>query len=217
MSFDGAPPKKGMGTGAKVLIILGILAGVALLACCGGVGYLGYQMKPEITLAAAGVTERTGTIVEMDIDDEQWEPKMHMSMSVPWVMDMGIAHFESKLDDGGMILTKILMKIEDPNQSQEDVDRQMEQAFTQGGGQGQDGQPQMAEIIGNSSEETINFLGNDCTFTYKEGKRAGGSDDEYKELKGHGRRGKEIIVVRIQAKAENFDKEAIITMLENAK
>ncbi|MFK7820811.1 MAG: hypothetical protein AB8G99_18980 [Planctomycetaceae bacterium] len=215
MSFDGAPPKKGMGTGAKVLIILGILAGVAALACCGGIGYFGYQMKPVITTTASEVTERTGTIAEMEINQEKFEPKMHMSMSIPMVMDMSIAKWDSKLDDGGLLLTKILMKIEDPNQNQDDVDRQMEQAFSQGGGN-QDGQPQMAPLVGTSTPETLTFLGEECEFTYTEGKRQG-SDDEYKELKGHGKRGKEIVVVRIQAKAENFDKQAILDMLAQAK
>ena len=212
MSFDGAPQKK---SGSKILLILGVVAGLAALACCGILGYGFYQMKPEITQKPNEVTERTGTIADMTIDQEKFEPKMHMSMSVPMVMDMSIAQWDSKLDDGGMLLTKLLMKIEDPNQNQDDVDQQMEQAFSQSGGN-QNGQPKMAQLVGTSTTETISFLGQDCDFTYTEGKR-NGSDDEYKELKGSGRRGKEIIIVRIQAKAENFDKQAILDMLADAQ
>lgn len=53
-----APPKRrGMGTGMKILVAIGVLFGVACLACCGGVMWLGYSLsnslktKPEEILA----------------------------------------------------------------------------------------------------------------------------------------------------------------------
>ena len=79
-------------------------------------------MKPVITTAPAEVTERSKDIVDLNTDEEKWEGKMHMKMSVPFIMDMSMAHFESTVDDGGMTLTKILMKVEDPNASQDDID-----------------------------------------------------------------------------------------------
>lgn len=217
MSIDGGAPKKGMGAGAKVLIILGIVAGVGLLICCGGAGMFMWKAKPTVTQVPTEVTTRTTAILPVEIPEDKWEPAMHMSMSVPFIMDMSIAHWKSKLDDGGMILTRVLLKVKDDNASQEQIDQQMEQAFSQGGGNGQQGEGQMAQLnVDKSEDRTVTMLGKETTLKYVEGKRPG-SDDEWREIKGSVKDGDSIIVIRVQAKAENFDEAEIIEMLESAK
>src|SRR5512140_2673770 len=40
---DATPPKRGMGKGAKVALILGVIFGVLVLVCCGGmIGVVGF-------------------------------------------------------------------------------------------------------------------------------------------------------------------------------
>jgi hypothetical protein len=38
------PPAKGMGTGAKVLLILGIIFAILIVLCCGGMGVMYYSI-----------------------------------------------------------------------------------------------------------------------------------------------------------------------------
>jgi hypothetical protein len=211
MSFDGAPQKK---SGSKVLLILGVVAGVAALACCGILGYGIYQIKPVETKVASEVKERTATMVDLQIDEEKFEPTFHVSTSIPLYMDFSLAKWDSKADDGGLLLAKILIKKGAEGQGEEALERAMKDSLSQGGNQ--EGQPQMPTLIGNSTPETIKFLGEDRDFVYTEGKREG-SDEEYKELKGSGRVDKKIVIVRIQTKAENFDKQAILDMLADAQ
>lgn len=214
--MDGGAPKKGMGTGAKVLIVLGIVAGLGLVVCCGGAAFMGYQMKPTVTNTPAEVATKTQNIIPMEINEDQWEPVFHMEMSVPWVMDMSMANWKSKTDEGGIILTRVLLKVQDGNASQEQIDQQMEQAFSQGGG-GQNVEGQLAQLNVDSSEDReLTMFGKPVTLKFIKGKRSG-SDEEWRELKGHAKDGNDIIVVRIQAKAENFDEAQIIEMLESAK
>lgn len=214
MSFDGGAPKQGMGSGAKVLIILGIVAGVAVLACCGAGGLFVYKMKPNVTQAPEEVAARSNSIIPMDIDQEKWEPKFGMEMEVPFIMEFQMAHWSSKADDGGMLLTRVQLKVEDENASQEEIDAQLEQSFSQGGAD-QDGQMPSLKVD-RSEDKEMTILGEKATFRYIEGKRSN-SDTEWRELKGHVRRGQDIIVIRIQLEAENYNEEEIVGMLESAK
>lgn len=205
-----------MGTGAKVLIILGVVAGLGLLVCCGGGGLFLWNAKPTVTELPAEVVAKTRTVIPIEIDEEQWEPVFHMEMSVPFLMDLSMANWKSKLDEGGIMLTRVLLKVKDGGDaSQEQIDQQMEQAFSQGGGKGQKGQ--LAQLNSSTSEpRQVTIFGQEAELTYIEGKRLG-SEDEWRELKGSVKDGDEIVVIRIQAKAENFDEKKIIEMLEAVK
>ena len=85
-----------MGTGAKVLIVLGIVAGLGLVVCCGGAGFMAYKAAPRVTNNPAEVATKTQDIIEMDISEDQWEPVFHMEMSIPLLMDMSMANWKSK-------------------------------------------------------------------------------------------------------------------------
>ena len=71
------PQKRGMSSTAKVLLVLGSIAGVCMLACCGGVAFFGFKFKDVIKAVAdstskdpAVVKQRTEEIVHIDIPEE---------------------------------------------------------------------------------------------------------------------------------------------------
>ncbi|MGE5195572.1 MAG: hypothetical protein ACM3U2_24025, partial [Deltaproteobacteria bacterium] len=75
---DVQPHSQGMSSTAKVLLILGSIAGVGLLACCGGGIFLYMKTKDAIQNFAQNFTttdpdeirHRTAAIVHIDIPDE---------------------------------------------------------------------------------------------------------------------------------------------------
>src|SRR5260370_31120292 len=75
---DELPQKQGISSTAKVLLILGSIAGVCLLACCGGGIFLYYKTKDAIQNFAQNFTTtnpdeiraRTAGIVHIDIPEE---------------------------------------------------------------------------------------------------------------------------------------------------
>ena len=75
---DVEPKKQGMSSTAKVLVILGSIAGVCLLACCGGGIFVYMKAKDAIQNIAQNFTTtdpddiraRTADIVHIDIPEE---------------------------------------------------------------------------------------------------------------------------------------------------
>lgn len=207
-------PKKSSGT--KILLILLGVAGVAALVCCGVAGTFIYKSVPTISQVPSEVAANSKKILNTEMDDELWEPKFSMEMSIPWVMEMQMATFTSKKDAGGFVLTRMTLKVKDKNQSQEDIDRQLEQQLSQSGG-GQQGQPLPPLTVSKSEEIETTILGQETTLMLSTGTRPGDKDTEWKELKGHVRDGEDIIVLKLQLKSENFDLDATKSMLESAK
>jgi hypothetical protein len=75
---DAPAPKQGMSSTSKVLLILGSIAGVCLLACCGGGIFLYIKAKDAIQNFAQNFTtsdpeeirQRTAEIMHIDIPEE---------------------------------------------------------------------------------------------------------------------------------------------------
>lgn len=89
MSPDGMtpPPRTGMSTGGKVLLILGISFLVLLLLCCGGgilIGYFGQRyVAKAVSEDPQVVRQVTGEIAQIDVP-EQLQPLSSMDMKVPF-------------------------------------------------------------------------------------------------------------------------------------
>lgn len=77
-----AAPKKGMSTGAKVAIILGIVFGVCLLVCCGVGGYFANKVGNAMTqdpAKIATIQQSMLTAIEIPAD---YTPRMAMDFSL---------------------------------------------------------------------------------------------------------------------------------------
>lgn len=65
--FDSQPPRQGRGCGTNLLIALGIVFAVALVLCCGVVGYFVYYMQSSLVSDPAEVADMTDEITQIDI------------------------------------------------------------------------------------------------------------------------------------------------------
>jgi hypothetical protein len=71
------PRKQGMSATAKVLLVLGSIAGLCLLACCGFVGFVGFKFKDTIKAVAEAtsndpvvIKQRLEEVIQLDIPAE---------------------------------------------------------------------------------------------------------------------------------------------------
>ena len=83
------PPKRGMSSTAKVLLVLGSIAGVCLLLCCGGGAFFVYKAKDMISMTDVPqeIKQRTEEIAHVEVVDE-FKPIQAMKIAVPNVMTM---------------------------------------------------------------------------------------------------------------------------------
>jgi hypothetical protein len=61
-----APPPKKMGAGMKACLIVGAIAGVCCLLCCGGIGYFYYNTKSETSSDPAKVDAARAEIAKIE-------------------------------------------------------------------------------------------------------------------------------------------------------
>ncbi len=209
MSFDGGAPKRGMGTGAKVLIILGVVAGLGMLVCCGGAGYLTYRARPKITEDPAEVAARTSAIIPMEIDREKWEPVRSFEQDV-MVMSWSVSQWKAKEGEGAMMILGVEMP--QGAADEEGAEDQIKQAFANN--------PEISSmpdlIVDKSEERPLKILGQEVPFRFVQGKRSG-ADAEWREVEGKIVRGNSLIAVRVQVEADKYNEDDIVNMLQSAK
>lgn len=213
MSFDGgAPQKKGMGTGAKVLIVLGILAGVGVLLCCGGAAFFGSKIAPKISTVPAEVAAQSTAIIPLDIDESKWAGKNSIEQEIPFLMKWTYCVWDEKEGDGGIAVLGMTLPANAQQQQGQSPDQAIEQAFSQN--------PEISSLVklqeSTSTPKTVTMMGAEQEFTFIEGKRPG-SDVEWVEWSGSIDKPGQIINIRVQVEKEKYDEQEIIDMLESAK
>ena len=163
---SGTPPpaRRGMGTGAKVMLTLGIVFGVVLLLCCGGVGYFAYYIRKSITTDPAAVREITAKIVTIDLP-QQFTPVMAFDdFSIPGTgVSFSLAVYAENPAGNTIMLAAIKGKdIEHTPQDQ--LERQLKQSTANQPG----GAKQMT--VEESHQRKINVRGKPVSFTISTGK-----------------------------------------------
>lgn len=80
------PPRQGMPTWAKVLLVLGVMGGIGMIVCCGIFSvmmYGGYQMASNaFSTDPQVVAQRAQEIAQIEIM-EGYQPKLSVDMKVP--------------------------------------------------------------------------------------------------------------------------------------
>lgn len=66
---DAPPPKQGMSTAGKVLLILGTIGGICALVCCGGAAFFAWKFKDAMTSDPAKIRERVEAMVDIKIPE----------------------------------------------------------------------------------------------------------------------------------------------------
>jgi hypothetical protein len=220
---DERPQKQGMSSTAKVLVVLGSIAGVCLLACCGGGIFLYMKAKDAIqnfaqnftTTNPAEIRDRTADIVHIDIPEE-YPPIRAFDF---FVMKQIIYGKEQGGSPGAMVM---IMHIDQPvprgqgpaaaKQQRDQILRQMREQ--QKGQQGGNINTDLTEQSSETREFTIN--GEKVPFEFIKGTAANGGTP-MRQVVGvfPGRSG--MVMVMVMVPESEYNEEAIVKMIESIR
>jgi hypothetical protein len=215
--FQDAPPKKqGMSSTAKFVLILGSIAGVCLLACCGGVVFMGWKFqniaKDFMTMDPEVVRQRTEEIIHIDIPDD-YAPTHAMKIDLMNVKMKQVA-YQRKGSAGSMLMimetTQPPMQGASPKQQRE----QMRQAMRQQAQQQGQANDEIDEQSSESREFTIN--GESVPFEFIKGTAAQGGVPT-RQVVGifPGREG--TVMLMLMAPESEYNEEEIVKMIESIR
>jgi hypothetical protein len=218
--FLNEPPRKqGMSSTAKVLIILGSIAGVCLLACCGGVAFVGWKFQDFAKNFAANLSTndpqeiraRTAKIVHIDIP-EQFPPAV--AIDVVFMKEI----LYGTLDKPNRPLL-VIVEIDknflgaqgggSAKQQREEILRQMRQQGQQAGN--------MNTELDEESSETREFTidGEKVPFEFIKGTARGGGPTRQIVGVFPGREG--MVMLMVMVPESDYDEAAIMRMLESIR
>ncbi len=153
-----------MGTGAKVVLTLGIVFAVVLLLCCGVIGFFLYPLSHSITRDSAAIRQITGKIVSIDLPP-QFAPFMAIDdFSIPGTgVSFSLAVYAENPAGNTIMLAAIKGK-DIEHVSQQQLEMQLKQsAASQPGGAKQ-------VAIEETHQRKINVHGKPVSFTISTGK-----------------------------------------------
>lgn len=133
------PQRRGMSSTAKVLLVLGSIAGVCMLACCGGVAFVGFKFKDVIKAVAeststdpAVVKQRTAEIIQIDIPEE-FAPVLTIGGALAgYSMKECIYHRAGNQNSGLVIMETNQPPGQDPKQQREAMLQKMRESQQMG-------------------------------------------------------------------------------------
>ncbi len=131
------PPRPGMSSGTKVLLILAIIFGVLLLICCGGFILMGIfarnYMGEAMSQDPAVVRQITERILPKLKIPEPLQPEASMDMRIPFTDQtvMTMVFWTHKPSDSALVLTAMGEAF--AGQNQEQMRQQIEQQLRQQG------------------------------------------------------------------------------------
>lgn len=215
---DNPPPKQGMSSTAKVLIILGSIAGVVLLACCGGVAFVWIQapnwfknlaQNVSVTQNPAEVRERTQQMLHIDIPAD-FMPLQAMEFFVmKWAVYQGKSGPQSLL-----IIMEMNKEMVDPNGDM-DAQQQREQMRQSLRQQQQFG---TMEEINEESHETRRFTidGKTVEFDFTKGKSKT-SQTVIHQVVGVIPTAAGIVLIQMTVPDADYNEEAVTAMLKSIR
>lgn len=216
---DEQPQQQGMSTTAKVLLILGAIAGIGLLACCGGVAFVGWKFQGIAknfaenftTKNADEIRARTATIVHIDIPDA-FQPIQAFDLIF---MKQMIYGNQAK---GSMVM---IIEINQPmehasdaaaaKQQRQEILRQMRQQQAQQSGQMN---TELAEVSSETREFEIN--GEKIPFEFIKGTAPNGGTPT-RQVVGMfaGRQG--MVMLMLMVPESDYDDETVLKMIESIR
>jgi hypothetical protein len=213
MPSDGMQPpqKPGMSTASKVLIVLGIVFGVACVLCCGGgIGFYFFAksyIADAISKDPVKIAAVTEDITLIEIPDEL-APTVSINMKIPFTDQpvMVIVVYADKETDSGLVLVALGNELgsQDEAQMRRSINQQLRQ---QGLGE------QEGILIEESYQKEVEIRGQPATFTITKGK---GSESGTPRIGAagvfQGKTGSVMLI--LNADAEKFPEEKIVEMIE---
>ncbi|MCA9016088.1 MAG: hypothetical protein KDA77_12215 [Planctomycetaceae bacterium] len=198
-----APPKQGMSTGVKVLLILLGVGGVCLLLCCGGLFYAFKSTEFKMTEKKEDIIAIQNDITEITIPDS-FKPQAGMSMKIVG-MEMRMAIYEETAKQGALIL----MSIGTPDDGMVDLEKEFQKNMRQ------NNQNQRELKITKEEKREFTIKGKKVNFNFAEGTDQNGK--EFHQISGvfSGKKGPAFLFVQVSA--ETYNEEEIVKMIESIK
>lgn len=204
-----------MSSTAKVLLVLGSIAGVGLLLCCGGLAFVGFKFKDTIQAVADSasqdpvvVKQRTEEVVHIEIPEE-FKPV------ATWGMPLGAFSMKQFIYQpaGNPNSVLVIMETNQPLAPGQDAKQQRE-AMQQGMRQGQQmgGSIDMQEESHETRIFTIN--GEEVPFEFIKGKAHGVAARKVVGI-FPGKQGTLMLILLIAE--SDYDDEKITNMLESIR
>jgi hypothetical protein len=200
------PPKRGMSTGVKVILILGIIFGVLVVVCCGIFGGIAWWAQSRMSKDPTVVKNATKAMTDIDIP-AALQPAISMNMQP--VMTMVLYADQSSKSTLALIEPGSMMK----GQNEEQMRQQLEQSMRQQGAN----QPEAEQIlISHSEQKQFTIRGRPATFTIATGKGARSGAPRV-QVNGtfEGKTGN--VLLMLNADANKVSEPAAVQMLESIK
>ena len=208
------PQKPGMSGGMKALLIVGIIFGLLILLCCGGLVGFGIYMQSYVSDAMSDdptiIAERTAQFVEMEIP-AQFAPTMSLDMTIPlsdetlmvWVV------YADEPSNSMLMMASLGPMIAQQNEDQ--IRQQLEQSMRQQGVGAEEGVDEWE-----SSVKEIEVRGEPVEFNFAVGKNAN-TEAQRIQVNGmfEGKSGPVMLI--LSADAEVIDEQAIVEMIQSIK
>lgn len=207
------PQKRGMSTGAKVLIALGIVFLVLFVLCCGGVflvGYLGVSYFGEtISQDPAKIATVTDEITQIEIP-EGLSPQMSMDMKIPFTDQriMVMAVYADEPSNSTLVLMAMGEQFAGQNEAQ--MKQSAEQQLRQQGMQ------QEEVLIEESYQKEVEIRGEQATFNILKGR---GAESQAARIQVTGVfRGEDgPVMLILNADATKFGEQQVIEMIDSIR
>ena len=205
--------KQGMSSGAKLLLILGILFLLCVLVCCGGIALVGWKasayMEDAISTDPIKIEQRRAELLDMEIP-EGFTPTTSIDMVVPMTDKrlMTIVAYEG-VSESSFTLVGIGDMLAD--MPQEEMEREIDNSLRQQG----IGQPDPGTQWDSAEKEFV-IGGKPTKFTYRSVKNEDGEPTRF-HVTGtvKGKRGPVLVI--LTADAETLSEETIDQVIESIK
>lgn len=199
-----------MSSTAKVLLALGLVAGVCMLVCCGGVAFFGFKLKDTIVAVAestsqdpAVIKQRTQEVIKIDIPDE-YTPIM--TIGIPFgAFSMKEFIYQNKANPAFML---VIVETNQPLPAGKTPQQQREEMM-QGMRQGQQFSLNMQEESRETRDFTIN--GEEVPVDIIKGKANG---IPARQVVGSFSTQKGTIMLLMTVAESDYDEEKIVGMLK---
>lgn len=205
------PPKKGMSTGIKVLIILLCVFGGIGLLCCGGVVYIGFQFKNGFSEDPETVVSVTKKIAEIEIP-ATFSPVASVNFDF-WFFPAKVRMVIYQAKDQGGVLT--LMEMVIPGAAD---DKAQEQQFRQNMKQQGQGQNIRDLTIKKSVQKKFTIRGEEIAFTFAEAVDEA-SKEKFRQVRGvfPGKEKGSAVMLMLQLREKQYKEAEVVKMIKSIK
>ncbi len=205
-----------MSSTAKVLLILGSIAGISLVLCCGGMAFVGWKFqnvaKEMFVTDPAVVRQRTEEIIHIDIPAD-YTPTHAMKFDLMNVK-MKQVGYQRKGSAGSMLMIMETSQPPAPGASPKEQREQMRQAMRQQARQ----QGQASDEINEQSSETREFTinGESVPFEFIKGTAPQGGVPT-RQVVGVFRGREGTVMLMLMSPESEYDEATVVKMIESIR